>query len=148
VENVVEGMEFEPRGVNTDAPASVSELEFVSSDSAEAYPSAAMVDKWMAEDAVVSLAPAIIEVTAAVEEFTTSVAAVTEAMRALLVELTAADFKKAYDDAVILWKPGHIRAKQTGYLLYNSLDLPVETSAHVLQYLFDRAAELASPEAK
>jgi hypothetical protein len=62
--------------------------------------------------------------------------------------LTAADLKKAYDDAVALWKPGHLRAKQTGYLLYNSLDLPIELSAHVLQYLFDRAAELAPPEAK
>lgn len=62
--------------------------------------------------------------------------------------LTDADLKKAYDDAVALWKPGHIRAKQTGYLLYNSLDLPIVLSEHVLQYLFDRAAELAPPEAK
>ena len=36
------------------------------------------------------------------------------------ISLTTIDFKKAYDDAVALWKPGHLRAKHTGYLLYNS----------------------------
>jgi hypothetical protein len=44
------------------------------------------------------------------------------------------------DAAVTLWLAGHKVAVKTGYLIYNSLMLPIEQSRRVLQYLIDRAA--------
>jgi hypothetical protein len=57
------------------------------------------------------------------------------------------DNLKNAQDAYDLWLKGYKVAARTGYLLYNSLILPIETSLHVLNYLEQRVTE-ETPEGK
>jgi len=57
------------------------------------------------------------------------------------------DNLKNAKDAYDLWLKGYKAAYRTGYLIYNSLMLPIETALHVLDYLEQRVAE-ETPETK
>lgn len=135
-----------PRGVSTDCPASVSELEFVAGG-----PPPVVAEHGDSISVAVSQADGFAAAISQEDGVEMAWPEFPEPEDDEIPEpilLTDTDFQKAYDDARLLWRKDMVRLLKGGLIFYNGIYPLAEVLLNVYDYLSRQTAVYVLKEAK